>query len=113
MSKCGKIEIVYKNRVLDDIKHGMTCDEIVKKYPEVSMYFARKWSGEIYHKADLSHYIRDRYKWVVCDACADIENEIISLIGDDFDISEEKWARTLFFIRKRIYQTVEEAIKKN
>ena len=39
--KQKKTEKLYKEIVKKEIDNGMTCEEVVKKYP-VSMYYARK-----------------------------------------------------------------------
>ena len=90
--------------------NGSNCEEVIKKYPAVSMYYARKWAGEIYHKENLSHFVRDRYKWDVLVACQDIENNLAGLIGDSG--TEEEWDQGLEYIRKRLYMLVEDVIKK-
>jgi hypothetical protein len=106
------VERLYKRQVMSDVDNGMTCEEIVKKYP-VSMYYARLWSGEVYHKKDVSHYVRDRYKWQVLEACGDIENEVMQKFGDKVVLPAEALDECFDFIRKRIYRTLEEVVKKN
>lgn len=108
-----RIEILYKNIVMQEIEEGATCEDIIKRHPEVSMYYARKWSGDVYHKKDLAHYVRDRYKWPVLEACAEIENDVVCMVGSTSRISEEEWDTCFNSVRKRIYLMLEEIVQKN
>ena len=107
-----RVEILYKRKVVNDIINGADCEDVVKKYPGVSMYYARKWAKEIDHKEDLSHFVRDRYKWDVLVTCEDIENKIAGLVPDDGGVPEEAWDQCLEYIRKRLYLLIEDVIKK-
>ena len=107
-----KVELFYKDAVMQDIKNGATCEEIVKKYP-VSMYYARKWSGDVFHKADLPHYVRDRYKWNVLNACMDIENQVYETLPESSDLANVEFTKCFEFIKQRMYTMLEEIVRKN
>ena len=112
--KQKKTEKLYKEIVKKEIDNGMTCEEVVKKYP-VSMYYARKWSNDVYHKKDLNHYVRDRYKWVVDEfsiKLADsLANELPVCIQED--ITDETWEQWDRVIKQSLYDFSKEIIKKN
>lgn len=109
-----KTERLYKAIVEKEIANGMTCEEIVKKYP-VSMYYARKWSNDVYRKKDLNHYVRDRYKWVV----DEFSIKIAGSLADELpvriqqNITDEMWERWDKVIKRGLYDFSKEVIKKN
>jgi len=105
-------KLVHKEAVLKAIEGGASCEEVVKKYG-VSMYFARKWSGDVYRKIDLSHYVRDRYKWDVLSACTDMENEVFETIGSKVVFEDADLAKYFNFVKQRMYGMLEDIVKKN
>ena len=109
-----KVEILYRDPAMVDIASGMTCDELVRKYP-VSMYYARKWSGEVYRNADLDHLVRDRYKWLVLGAVNDIVNLISESMTDReaAALDDDSWDVWSDIIRRRLYDLAKDITKKN
>lgn len=108
-----KIEILYRHLVENDVRNGLTCEELVRKYP-ISMYYARKWSGEIYHKTDMDHLVRDRYKWLVINCSAEIINDISESMGQlSSEISTHTWDEWDEKIRRTLYDLAKEIVKKN
>lgn len=105
-------EELYRDVVTKEIEQGASCEDVIKKYP-VSMYYARKWTGDVFRKRDMGHYVRDRYKWLVLDACADIENSVVQLVGNCADIDESLWDHCFNGLRVRLYGLLEEVVKKN
>ncbi len=109
-----KVEILYRHLVENDVRNGFTCEDIVKKYP-ISMYYARKWSGEVFKNTDMNHLVRDRYKWLV----GDCVNEIICDIGDSLDkslvekIGDSLWDELDFKIRQHLYDMSKAIVTKN
>lgn len=108
-----KTEILYKDIVMREIDAGATCEEVVKRYPDVSLYYARKWSGDVFRKKDVGHFVRDRYKWPVLETCTNIEGDVVSLVGATSAVPESAWNKCFDTIRKRLYDMLEEIVKKN
>lgn len=109
-----KEEILYRPSAEVDIAAGMTCEELVKKYP-ISMYYARKWSKDVYRKADLDHLVRDRYKWLVLGASGDIINMMSETMTDEVAdvVDDDLWDLWADIVRKRLYDLAKDIVKKN
>jgi hypothetical protein len=108
-----KTEVLYKDIVMRELQDGATCEEVVKRHPGMSLYYARKWSGDIYRNKDLSHYVRDRYKWIVLETCAKIEDMIVGMVGKTEDIPEKEWMVCLDKMRRQLYLMLEDVVRKN
>lgn len=103
-----------KELVYNDVANGLKINDVVKKY-NISVYYAKKWSGEVYRKMDLEEFVRKRY----CFLTADVRIELESALADAMtekeaaSLSEETWDKWDNIIRQYLYYYASEIVKKN
>ena len=108
----NKHDGTVKNAVIQDIKNGMTIEQVVKKY-DVSEYYVKLWTREIYKKVDLDNYVRRRYKYIAVAAREKIEYQLGNCMSEEDFVSEESWEKFDEVLKQAIYDFAKELIKMN
>lgn len=112
--KESQISEETRRMVCKDIADGATISEVVKKYG-ISVYYAKKWTGDIYKKIDMDMLIRRRYSIIACRCRAKLETDLASAMPiDEADaISERTWEKWDAILKDALYDYACEIITAN
>lgn len=101
-----------KDSVIKAIKDGMTIEEAVKKF-DVSEYYVKLWTREIYKKVNLDNYVRSRYKYIAVATRTRIEDQVSSCMTSEDYLTEESWEKIDEILKLNIYEFAKDIIKMN
>lgn len=104
----------FKQKVCNDVANGATINEVVKKY-DISVYFAKKWSGEVYRKIDLDMMVRRRYSLIVCEERDALEADMANVMTEEEAdaLSDETWDKFDDVLKNHFYEFAKKIIKAN
>jgi transposase len=100
--------------VCKDVANGMKINDVVKKY-NISVYYAKKWSGEVYRKMDLETFVKKRYCFLTSDVRIQLESALADAMTEEEAevLSGKTWDAWDSIIRNYLYYYAQEILKKN
>lgn len=102
------------NAACKDIKNRMSLADVVKKY-HVSLYYAKKWTSQVYKDMDLSMYVRRRYCDIICEARENLETVIQRTSSKELAdaLTDNIWDSWDSGFKKVLYDMVEKITRAN
>lgn len=110
----NKYDSTIKDKVCKDIENGMSIEDAVKKW-EVSAYYAKLWTKEVYKNKDLDTYVRKRYKLIAASA----REEMIVQMGNALTeeetevLTDETWEKWDSILKSCMYDFAKEIVAYN